>query len=66
MGSADNFTVLLKFQLSELLIYVIVAFAPATVNPAPFASLAFELPLANVRFKSAISTVVEFTVVVVP
>ena len=43
-----------------------VALAPATVSPAPLASAAVAAFLARVRFRSATSTVVLFTVVVVP
>ena len=40
--------------------------APSTVRPAPFAAAAFAAPLATVMLISSTSSVVEFTVVVVP
>ena len=61
-----DITALLKSQESVLDTYNIVAFAPSTVKPAPLAVAASDAPLATVMFKSAMSTVVEFTEVVVP
>ena len=53
-------------QRSLPLTYVNVALAPSMVIPAPFAALAFAAPLASVKFKSSILTVVELIVVCTP
>jgi hypothetical protein len=45
---------------------MIVALAPSTVIPAPFAAAESAAESARTRFLSLIVTVVEFTVVVVP
>ena len=58
--------VLLKFQVSVVEIYKIVAAAPATVIPALFAAAAVVASLATVIFKSVTDSVVALIVVVVP
>ena len=61
--------VLLKSQVSVVLLYVIVAVPSvpkSAVNPAPFAAAASAAPLATVIFKSSTSSVVVLIVVVVP
>ena len=57
---------LLTFQLSPACTYVIFAFAPATINPAPSTELALVAPLATVIFKSDIDIDVALTIVVLP
>ena len=57
---------MLRSQLDVACSYKIVAFAPSTVIPAPFAAAELTEPLANVMFKSVTSNVVDCTAVVEP
>jgi len=59
-------TSLLNVQSSFVPEYNIVAFAPATVKPAPLAVAESIAPDARVMFTSAVDNVVELTVVLVP
>jgi len=59
-------TSLLNVQSSFVPEYSIVAFAPATVKPAPLAVAESIAPDASVMFTSAVDNVVELTVVLVP
>ena len=61
-----TFTGLSKSQLVVACVYVILALAPPTVIPAPFAAAESAASVAILKLRSSMATVVELIVVCVP
>ena len=61
-----TFKSLFRFQRSSAFVYVNVALAPSTVNPAPFAAAALAAPFATVILISSTANSLVLSVVVVP